>query len=805
MYIPYAYLQDILKERCPSLDDLSKKLVHIGFEVEEVFEHPRNQINTVLVKVVEQIPDTKLYKVIITDNSNQFQVVTSDGKVQPNQVYAFAEPGVEINGNTLQAKEIQQLTSQGMLLSYKELDLSGDILEATEKDGLFRLPDDTPIGQNFYDLFWLSDPILNVYIPFNRPDCYSMIGLLREIMCAFEISPTNCNKRDIRWIYPYFKETLLKRSVARNDFKRIEVVHKDACPFYTGMIIENVTIKPSGYDIRKRLFAFQMKPVNNIVDIANIMMMYYGQPLHTFDYDKIINKHILVRFAAKGETLDAIDNKNYPLQESDIVIADEIHPIGLAGIIGGKDTEIDQNTKHIFIESAYFNPSTIMQTSNRLNLVTDASSRFGRGVEPLQVREVLVNTGSLISILANATIAGEAFQEGSPPVFQQDIELKLSHFTKLTGMDISKYSASRILANLEIPFDIKDQDTLFIHVPTFRLADLKESVDIIEELLRFIGYDKIKPIPLQFSIRYTPENENYTVNEWLRNKLIGVGFYEIVTDSITSEEEAKLLFPNDQTSLFKIENPMKTGYHFLVPDKILTHLPVIQKNLSRKKADLKLFEIGKNYLKNEIDALFITLHGQIFEENWLQKAIEMDFYWGKGYFEQLLYDLQVPFEMKICTEPLFEKEAVSYYYQNALIGYFGTVKTSLLQAYDIDNPVFYGTLLIRKIQKFIMKSPKYNPISLTQDVIRDIAFLVDKPVKVGDIIQSIRSVGGDSLQRILVFDKYEGDMLDTTRKSIAIRMSFNFRVNVSKDQIQQKIEEILHHLEKTHHIELRKQ
>lgn len=805
MYISYAFLQEILKDRCPSLDDLSKKLVHIGFEVEEILEFPYNNVMTVQVKEIESIPETKLLKVKITDNNSVYQVITSDLTIHPGEIYPYAEPGTEIDGKTLQTKEIQQHTSQGMLLSYKELGLPGDLLEASEREGLFKLPDDTPIGKNFFDLFWLSKPILNVYIPFNRPDCYSMIGLMREIMCAFEITTSNINKRDIRWIYPDFKEMLLKRSVARNDFKRIELVHKEACPFYSGMIIENVTIKPSGYEIRKRLFAFQMKPVNNIVDIANIIMVFYGQPLHTFDYDKIINKHVLVRLAAKGETLDAIDNKSYSLQETDLVIADEIHPIGLAGMIGGKDTEIDKNSKHIFIESAYFNPTTIMQTSNRLNLVTDASSRFGRGVEPSQIRDVLVHTGSLISILANATIAGETYLEGSPPVLHQDIELKLSHFSKVTGMDISKYSASRILANLEIPFDIKDQETILVHVPSFRMTDLKESVDIIEELLRFIGYDKIKPLPLQLSVHYTPENENFRVDEWFRTKLTGVGFFEIITDSITSEEEVKLLFPKEQTGLFRIENPLKTGYHFLVPDKLLMHLPVIQRNLSRKKTDMKVFEIGKNYLNVETDALFITLHGQTHEETWLQKPINMDFYWGKGYFEQFLETLQVPYEIKVCTEPMFDKEAVSYYYQNTLIGYFGRVKSSLLKAYDIDNPVFYGTLFIRKLQKFILKSPQYEPISLTQDIIRDIAFLVDKSVKTGDILQSIRSVGGDTLQRTLVFDKYEGDKLPPSQKSIAIRMYFNFRANVSKEQIQLKIEEIIHHLEKIHHIELRKQ
>lgn len=805
MYISYAFLKNILGERCPALDDLTEKLIHTGFEVEETIQYSVNQVFTVQVLEAKPIPDTKLLQVTITDHQSQYHVVTSDMKVQKDQVYVYAPPGTEIDGKTLQTKEIQQHVSEGMLLSFKELELPSELLELTEREGLFRLPDDTPIGHNFYDLFWLSDPILNVYVTFNRPDCYSMIGLLREIMCAFEIPSSLVNKRDIRWLYPNFKETLLKRAVSRSDFKRIELVDKTACPYYTGMILENVSIKPSGFEIRKRLFAFQIKPVNNIVDIANVMMMFYGHPLHTFDYDKIVNKHILVRLASKGETLEAIDNKDYTLQNTDLVIADEIHPIGLAGMIGSKDTEIDAKTNHVFIESAYFNPTIIMQTSNRLNLVTDASSRFGRGVEPTQIRDVLVQTGSLLSILSNATIAGEVLSEGAFPVFQHEIPLKLSYFTKVTGMEISKYSASRILASLEIPFDIKDQDTLLVHVPPFRMADLKEPADIVEELLRFIGYDKIKPKPMQLAVHYSPENENYVVNEWFRERLIGSGFYEIITDSITSEEEAKLITPKEMDQLFQIANPLKTGYHFLIPDKILTHLQVIHLNQARKKTDLKLFEIGKNYWKEEKEALFLTLSGQNHEETWIQKPINMDFYWGKGYFEQMMKRLRIPFESKTCTEMLFDKQAVSYYYQNLLIGYFGQVKSTLIKAYDIDNPVFYGTLFIRKLHKFIMKSPLYEPVSLNQDVVRDIAFFAEKTVKIGDILQSIRNIGGEALQEISVFDKYEDEKLNPTLKSIAIRMYFNFRANVSKEQIQLKIDEIIRQLEKTHQLQLRKQ
>lgn len=807
MIISYAFLKDILKSQCPKESNLASKLIQIGFEVEEVIPAINKDVQTVQVTKVEKIGDEEsLFKVTVTDKKDFFTVVTSWDKVNIGEIYVHAKPGVEILGSLLTEKSFGSLKSFGMLLSYTELELEADILTASEKEGLLKLPDDTPVGKNFYDLFWLSDSFFHLKIPFNRPDCYSFLGLLREITCAYEISLPSTIRRDIHWLYPAFSERSLKRSVARSDFKHIEISNKESCPYYTGIILEKVTVTNSTFEIRKRLFAFHAKPINNVVDIVNLLMLYFGQPLHTFDLDKIIGKHILVRHAKLGETIEAIDGKSYSLTEDDLIIADEIHPIGLAGIIGGKDTEIRNQTVNVFIESAYFSPITISRTSNRLNLVTDASSRFGKGVEQNQVREILMDASYLISSLCGASVAGETVQEGSLSYKPREILITPKDFVEVTGLEVSKYSFTHILNNLEIPFDIRGLDNISIKVPSFRETDLKEKVDIIEEVLRFVGYDKIIPKTPVYKIKFAPANEKIKHNSNIGNYLVGMGFHEIITDSIVPDEEVNLFFTSDNEGLIRIANPMKAGLSYLSPHKIIQFLSVIKRNMVRKQNEIRMFEFGKHYFIQEEEYLNIALSGQTDPETWYEKPRKVDFYFAKGVLESLLKKYNVPFtENKTTQFNLFDcNESVDFYIGNHPIGSLGIVLPKILAYYEIDCPVYFGFIQVSKIAKYIDKNIKFESISPIQDITRDIAFTVLKSVRLGDILEKIKDTASKSLKETVVFDVYSGPNIGEDLKSIAIRLIFNFGQNVYKEKIQEDIDSIVLELEKSFQISIRK-
>ena len=806
MIISYAFLKEILKAQCPQVSSLAEKLISIGFEVEEIIPGLQNQVSTVKVTQVVKIENSELFMVTVTDSIDTFTVVTSWNKIKENEIYVHAKPGVEIADTILTQKQFDTVESFGMLLSYKELLLNPDILISSEKEGLLKLPDDTPLGMNFYDLFWLSDPWFNLKIPYNRPDCYSFLGLLREIICAFEISCPLSIKRDIHLLYPSFSEKMLKRTVARNDFKKIEIQSKTSCPYYSGIILENVTIGESPFDIRKRLFSFYIKPINNVVDIANLLMFYFGQPLHTFDFDKIIGKQIIIRDAKPGETLEALDDKTYSLENQDLVIADEIHSIALAGMIGGKDSEIKSTTQNIFIESAYFSPITISQTSNRLNFVTDASNRFSRGVEQNQVREICILASYLISSICGGTIAGEVLQDGSISYKAREISFTLQDFTNITGLEISKYTATHILGNLEIPFEIKSQDNIVVKVPSFRENDLKEMVDIIEEILRFVGYDKILPKPPQYTITYQPENDLVRNKRIIYSQLLGLGFQEIITDSIVLDEEVELFYPQDQNELFRISNPLKSGLSYLSPNKLIQFMKVIKTNISRKQNLLRFFEIGKHYLKEEKEYLNIALTGNIDLDSWYQKTKLIDFFYAKGVIESFLEHFSIPYqEKKSIFYQLFDcEESLDFYVGAHRIGSLGLVNSKIMHYYEMTQPIYFAFFSLPLLQKYLTKEVHYKKISNLQDVSRDIAFTVSKSVRTRNIVEKIQDFCQEILKDVIVFDVYAGPNIDESLKSIAIRLVFNYGENVSKDRIQETTDQIVIELEKSFQISIRK-
>jgi phenylalanyl-tRNA synthetase beta chain len=302
MIISYAFLKSILKDSCPPADDLAHKLTHIGFEVDSIDQPIQQEAMVVQVEDLSSISfeDKTLYLVNVSDGTQKYQVLTSWSELSPGNRVVYAKPGSSIDGSIIEKKAFGDYVSNGMLLSWSELKLHSECLSSQEKNGLLVLPDDTPIGENFYKLFFLDEPFYNLKVPYNRPDCLSFLGLFREILTAYRISFPSSARKDIHILLPTFNERKLHRTVAHTAFKGISLEDQEKCPYYTGSIIENVHIGPSIFEIRQRLFAFQLKPISNAVDAVNLLMMYFGHPLHTFDLDCVTGKHLIVRSAKNG-------------------------------------------------------------------------------------------------------------------------------------------------------------------------------------------------------------------------------------------------------------------------------------------------------------------------------------------------------------------------------------------------------------------------------------------------------------------------------------------------------------------------
>ncbi|MDD4029085.1 MAG: phenylalanine--tRNA ligase subunit beta [Caldisericia bacterium] len=806
MIISYGYLQDILKKECPSVEELTKKFPEIGFEVENIFLPENNTVFTVKVIEKTDIPSTEhLLHATISDGVQTHQIVTSWKELRVGGVYLWAPPGTTIGGITLTSKDFQNVQSEGMLLSYVEVSLDNTVVSNQERLGPMELPPDTPIGKNFFDLFWLSFPTFDLKIPYNRPDCYSMEGLLREVTAAFDIHFPATDRRSIHHIYPPFKEVQIKRSVRNISFKGLKVLDSERCPIYLGALLGDVKIDASPFEIRRRLMAFRVRPVNNVVDCANIIMFYYQQPLHTFDLDRLMGHHIEVRTPLAPESFDALDGKTYTLTENDLVIADEVRPIAIAGVMGSSDSEIMDSTKNIFLECAYFQPKTISRTSARLHLVSDASSRYARGVDYGQLEDVMKITVNLMSSVCGGTIAGEFFTHRTTIQPPPDIDLSLQEFSDVTGIDISKFQASSILKKLEIPFENTLRDGLRIHPPSFRV-DLHESVDIIEELLRFTGYHNIQPSKPMYQVEYKPEKPWIKMNRLIRQQMGALGFFEAMTDSFAKDEEVALLYPSDTPGLVQVENPLRKDQSYLTPNRILALLDIAKKNISKKNTNLRLYEIGNHYLQGENLYLDWLITGDTQCQTWCHEPRTMDFYFAKGIKENsVLMRYHIPFTTKPSeNHNVFDPcQALDVIVEDSTIGTYGAVHPKLLQYFGIHQPVFFSCMQLNPIMKYLVRHGHYRPISAAQDVLRDIAFLVDRDIPAGQLVKTIQETAGYCIKKTIIFDLYQGKNIDTTKKSIAIRMMFNFGQNKTSEEIQEIMDDIVQSLHNVYNIEIR--
>jgi phenylalanyl-tRNA synthetase beta chain len=806
MIISYGYLQDILKKDCPSIDEITKKLPELGFEIENIYPAEHNSLITVKVIDTKELPATDhLIQAFISDGERTHLVVTSWKQLRVGGIYIWAPPHTTIGGIILTSKDFQNVTSEGMLLSFVELKLDNSLVSNQERLGPMELPSDTPVGKNFYDLFWLSLPTFDLKIPYNRPDCYCMDGILREITAAFDLHLPSLERRHIRHIYPSFKGLQVKRSVQNKTFKGLKVLDSQRCPIYLGSLLSNVKIAPSPFEIRKRLLAFRVRPVNNVVDCANMIMFYYQQPLHTFDLDRLMGHHIEVRTPKAPESFDTLDGKTYTLTENDLVIADEVRPIAIAGLMGSSDSEILDSTKNIFIECAYFQPKTISQTSARLHLVTDASSRFARGIDHGQLEDVLKITVQLMSAVCDGTIEGEFYTHkvSIPP--SSDIELSLQEFTNVTGIEVSKFQASSILKKLEIPFENTLQDRLRIHPPTFRV-DLQESVDIIEELLRFTGYHNIHPSKPVYQVEYKPQKPWIIMNRIVRQQMSSLGFYEVLTDSFAKDEDVALLYPPDTPGLIQMENPLRKDQSYLTPNRILALLEITKKNIFMKNSNLRLYEIGNHYFEGEHPYLDWIITGDTQAQTWCEQPRAMDFYFAKGIKENsVLHRYHIPFTTQPSQDQsLFDPcQALDVIVDNQVIGTYGGIHSKLLEHFGIHQAVFYSCMKLEPIMKYLIQHGQYQPISISQDVVRDIAFLVNRDVPAGQLVKTIENSVGSCIKKTNIFDLYQGKSIDHTKKSIAIRIMFNFGENKTSEEIQEIMDEIVQNLQNDYNIELR--
>ena len=789
MKISNNWLKDYIKTDLKT-EKIGEYLTDIGLEVEgiEKFENIKGGLEGVVVGKVltcEKHPNAdKLSKTTVdVGNGKILEIVCGAPNVAAGQTVPVVTVGSKIyakDGSSFEIKEakIRGEKSQGMICAEDELGLSDD------HGGIMILDENHyQIGSNFSKYFDIvSDDVYEIGLTPNRTDAMSHYGVARDLN-AFLIS--NDMKSDFQKVA---SQPLIIEGTT--DFK-IEVENSELCPRYIGAVIENVKVGESPDWLKNRLKAIGLNPINNVVDITNYILHGFGQPLHAFDADKIAGKTVKVGVNKEGTKFKTLDGVERTLNGSEIMIKDgNDGPMCIAGVFGGENSGVSENTKTIFLESAYFNPVAIRKGAKFHGLNTDASFRFERGVDPNNTRTAITHAIKMIEEITGGKMAGQLLEHYPKKIEDQYIILRFSKIEQILGTKIHREKVKAILKSLEIDVLNEIQNGFEISVPAYR-ADVTREIDVIEEILRIYGYNKIDaPQKISFTpVKLSVNDQDELENSWART-LQSNGFNEVMNNSLTSVK--------DETDAVRLLNPLSNDLAFMRKSLLEGLLQNAAYNINRKNADIKFFEFGKIYHKREKyeerKQLAILVSGRDKAENWLQPKSATDFYYLKGYVNVLLGRLNIETEEKALEDARFS-DALELVANGKTLARLGKVSPELLKDADVDQDCFYAEIELETAQELRSKEnlkfvdiPKFNKIR------RDLALLLDKSVSYNDLYKSARKNPSKYLKNINLFDVYEGKNLPEGKKSYAL--SFEL-LNEEKTLEEKEISEVMNSLIKT--------
>lgn len=764
-------------------DELAAALTMAGLEVEAVsdrFEYLKS-VRVGRVATVKDHPNADRLKVCDVDiGERTLTVVCGAPNVSEGMLSPIALPGTHFpNDRILEKGIIRGIASEGMLCSEAELELG------TDTSGIMTLDNKLTKGQALSTALNLSDTVIEIDLTPNRPDCLSMIGTAREIAA---IVKKELSLPDIS-LPTSGKEVHERTSVT--------VEAPDLCPRYAARIIENITVAPSPLWLQERLRSVGLRPINNIVDITNFVLMEYGQPLHAFDLDRLEEHRIVVRAATEGEVFTTLDDKKRSLSKDMLLICDGKKPVAIAGVMGGLNSEIETDTRNVLLESAYFNPVSIRKTSKKLGLNTDASHRFERGIDLQGTLVALDRATRLIAeIGAGRIVDGVIDKCGNLPQ-SQIITLSTKETNRLLGTDFNRTAIRDFLVS--VGFDIGEEttDTLAVTTPSFRV-DIKRPEDLMEEVARLSGYDNIPTTyPLIPAETRTPQ----TVIDHRRNTKIimnGFGFDEAINYSFMDKMDCdRLLFtPDDyRRNLVEILNPLTEDQAVMRSTLLPGLLKSAHRNVSQQSKSTRLFEIGKvfigkgkTHLPDEIEMLAGLWTGSRTNGLWNVPETACDFYDLKGVAEGLFNVLRIrnisftrmPTDVCSYVKNGFAAQIVT---GDTPLGLLGELHPRVLKNYDLKQTVFYFELDMNRLYGMIPESLQAKPIPKYPATSRDVTVIIDRDIEAGNLLAFIRNLNEGLVEQLSLFDVFADDPIPSGKKSVSFRIVYRSHEETLEDDM----------------------
>ena len=742
------------------------------------------------VKECKMHPDSDHLHVCKVDvGSEILDIVCGAPNVREGLKVIVALDGAELPGGTIKKGMIRGQVSNGMLCSMAELGLEHKFLDEEDKTGIHELPTDAPVGEDAIKYMEMDDEVIDFDLTANRGDLLSILGMAYEISAIYDKKV-----KDIDLSFSENEENI------NNEFK-IEV-NTDNCSIFLAKKVKNIEVKESPDFIRNRLIASGIRPINNVVDISNYVMLETGQPLHFYDADKL--KGMLeVRMANDGEKLTTLDGIERTLKIDDIVISDGERSIGLAGVMGGLDTEITDNTKNVIIESAIFDPIKVRMTSKEI-LRSEASSRFEKGLDPNRTYMAIKRACHMLEKYAGAEVVGDIVKYDTTDLAGKKIEITFENINRILGMDISNESILDVFRRLGFKYLLKDDKTVVVEVPR-RRGDITIKEDLIEEVGRIYGVDNIKgKLP-----DIKPKEGSYDkVTRGIRNKMIDLGLNETLSYILVNDKEAKM-FTKDDTELVKLLDPMTEDRNTLRHSIIPSLLKIYEYNKARSVKDVSIFEIGKAFYKMQNEYGENTKIAALMTGDYylgIENKKQANFYVIKGIVEELLdylgyagrYSFVVN-EEKIPDE-LHPGQTAQISVNNDVVGIIGRIHPAISKENVYVFEINLDKLLAKKVGKM-----KYKEISKYPSVNKDLALVVDKNITSKEIEMNIKKAGGSLLTNIKVFDVYEGIGIPEGKKSVAYALTFEKSDRTLTDEeINNAMDKIIELVEKKMNATLRK-
>ena len=796
MLVSYKWLKELVDVTVLS-EELAEKMSTTGIEVEGVSSPAEGLSKIVVGEVIscEDVPETHLHVCQVNVGEEALrQIVCGAPNVRAGIKVMVALPGARIADNyKIKKGKIRGLESLGMICSLGELGISDSVVPKEFSDGIQILPEEAVPGDSVFPYLDLDDEIIELSITPNRADALSMRGVAYEVAAIYDKSV-------------HFKDFPLLETQEQAGEQLSVAIETDKAPFYAARILENVTIAPSPQWLQNLLMNAGIRPINNVVDVTNYILLYFGQPMHAFDLDTFEGNQIVVREARAGEKLVTLDDEERELETSDLVIAVADKPVALAGVMGGAATEISSQSSRVVLEAAVFDGTSIRKTSGRLNLRSESSSRFEKGINLATVTEALDAAASMIADLAGATVQAGIVSAGQVDTSDVEVVSTLADVNRVLGTELTYTDIEDVFRRLGFGLT-GNAEKFTVSVPR-RRWDIHIEADLYEEIARIYGYDKLPATLPKGDGTAGQLTETQKLRRKVRTVAEGAGLTEVITYALTTPEKA-VQFSTNPSNLTELMWPMTVDRSVLRQNMVAGILDTVAYNVARKNKDLALYEIGKVFeqtgnpqeeLPTEINSFAFALTGLVTEKDFQTPAVPVDFFYAKGILEALFdrLGLKVEYTATQALTSMHPGRTATVSLDGQVIGFVGQVHPVVAKAYNIPE-TYVAEVSLTAVEQAIQPAKPFVEVTKFPAVTRDIALLLKAEISHKEVVEAIEAAGVKRLTDIKLFDVFSGEKLGLGMKSMAYTLTFQNPEDTLEDEevarymekIQKSLEEML--------------